>query len=263
MSKKLPNNCFSLLDEDNEEEIITSNVINEVKNNSDPLSRYYNIQKSNTKKNEFNKNDPFKFNTSNRKKTISTQNISKEVLIKEIQENTIYESPGDYLKIYAKHLTDKEWNDISNYLNLVDIVKWVDIPKFYNALDKNILKVKQFHIFIMKNNIYPLWEDVENRKGSIIKLKVETIEETLRIMKILTVYFLNKNILKENNNMLNAISFNPKKGMNRGVEETYFIIQIWLKHDLSKYNYQAICNENINKLFSGLSIRVNKTCPEF
>jgi hypothetical protein len=92
---------------------------------------------------------------------------------------------------------------------------------------------------------------------------VDTIEETLRIMKILTVYFLNKNILKENNNMLNAISFNPKKGMNRGVEETYFIIQIWLKNDLSKYNYQSICNDNINKLFSGLSIRVNKTCPEF
>lgn len=262
MSKKIPNNCFTLLDEDNiDEELKTSNITVE-KNNSDPLTRYYNIKTSNHKKNEFNKNDPFKFNASLRKKNTTTQ-ILKEVSIKQIHENTMFESPSDYLKIYAKHLTDKDWNDISNYLNLVNIVKWIDIPKFYNALNKNILKVKQFHIFIMKNNIYPLWEDVENRKGSIIKLKVETIEETLRIMKILTVYFLNKNILKENNDMLNAISFNPKKGMNRGVEETYFIIQIWLKNDLSKYNYQHICCDNINKLFEGLSIRVNKTCPEF
>lgn len=183
------NNAFSLLDDDETNEVETKEE--NVKKNEDPLSKYYNI-KQNVKKQEFNKNDPFKFNTLNKRKnnTVQVQKINK----KEIHDNILNERPNNYLKIYAKHLMDKEWNNISNYLNLEDINEWGDVPAFYNSLKKNILRVKQFHIFVMKNNIYPLWEAEENRKGSIIKVRVNTIEETLTMMNTLTVYFLNNDI---------------------------------------------------------------------
>jgi hypothetical protein len=274
-SKQSYNNCFSLLDEDNEDnEIIDDKNTDKLsKSNdisSDPLTKYYNMNEyQHKKKQSFNKVDPFITSNKNTKKSnnINTKtkiNNDTTPIIKKVSDDTINEKMPNLLKIYSKHLMDKDWNDITNYFNLIDLTTWEGIPKFYNSLKKNIVKVKEFHIFLMKNNIYPLWEDNENRKGSIIKIRVDTIEQTIYLMNLLTIHFMNKNILKDNNEILNGISFNPKKGMNKGVEEKYYIIQIWLKNDLSScHSHNVICNNEINKLLNGYSVRVNKTLPEF
>ena len=48
----------------------------------------------------------------------------------------------------------------------------------------------------MKNDISPLWEDVENRNGSICSIKIDSLEEAYIILKKLTYHMVNNTLLK-------------------------------------------------------------------
>ena len=83
-------------------------------------------------------------------------------------------------------------------------------------------------LFLMRNDIYPLWEDPENIEGCCVSFKipskdlVKTWNEC--ILKIICEE-IHKN--SENFNELNGISISPKKEFN--------ILKLWLRSNIKKY----------------------------
>tara|TARA_Y200000002_G_C22626853_1_gene640693 strand:+ start:731 stop:1210 length:480 start_codon:yes stop_codon:yes gene_type:complete len=88
-------------------------------------------------------------------------------------------------------------------------------------------------LFMMRNDIKPLWESDDNKDGGCFSLKIYK-QDIPNSWKILTTKMVNEDILKDNKeyNLINGISISPKN--------TYSIIKIWLRgikvNDISQLN---------------------------
>ncbi len=271
MSQK--GNLFCILDdEENDEQIETTN-----KSNYDiMINKYY----KNENKNKSSKKDNFK-NEKDRNRNVSKmfeentkipigenkQKNNAQELQTKFEKIIIYEkfSPnmktGFSMNIYAKHINDKEWNDFKSYNVMLKIENWETMAKFYNTLKKCATEIKFFNIFIMKNNIIPMWEDPENRNGTKTTVRINNIDETINVLRTLNIHFLNKNILLTNNEHLNGLCFTPKKEVINGVENIYFILQIWYKSNLMRTT--TYLNNDITNLLSPYPIKKKLIKAEF
>jgi len=83
-------------------------------------------------------------------------------------------------------------------------------------------------LFLMRNDIYPLWEDPENIEGCCVSFKIPSkdLVQTWNksILKIICEE-IHKN--KDNYNELNGISISPKKEFN--------ILKLWVRSNIKKY----------------------------
>lgn len=104
----------------------------------------------------------------------------------------------------------KEISKISSVEECIEIYK--NIP---NAI------IEKCMLFIMKEGIKPMWEDIHNIKGGCFSYKVlET--EVVNTWKKLTYLTLGETLAKDHNlsNNINGISISPKK--------KFSIVKIWL-----------------------------------
>lgn len=269
-------NLFCVLDEEENEE--HNDTID--KNSYDiMINKYYKNENSNKsfKKDNFKK-DNFK-KDKNRNISKMFEENTKTLVVENKQKNIISEiqpkfekiiihenfNPGMKtnitMNIYAKHINDKEWNDFKSYNVMLKIEKWETVAKFYNTLKNCAQEIKFFNIFIMKNNIIPMWEDSENRNGTKTTVRINDINETINVLRLLNIHFLNKNILLTNNDHLNGLCFTPKKEVINGVENIYFILQIWYKSNLMKTT--TYLNNDITNLLSPYIIKKKLIKAEF
>ncbi len=125
--------------------------------------------------------------------------------------------------LWFHSLTNTSWNKQS-YKKLFELSNLYDLKILNDILLKNHLQNGIF--FIMRENIFPTWEDPENRNGSCISYKIpgdELYENwSLIINRVLTEDIL---INKDKFNEINGLSISPKKEFN--------ILKIWLRD-----NYQ-------------------------
>lgn len=120
-------------------------------------------------------------------------------------------SIGSYKKLYS-------FNTLEDCITLIENI--------------NKLIVEKCMLFIMKNNIKPIWEDKKNCNGGCFSYKILT-ENVYEIWKQL-VYYLVGNTLSNNNELLtsiNGISISPKKN--------FCIIKLWLD-DIEKLKNNEI-----------------------
>jgi hypothetical protein len=118
----------------------------------------------------------------------------------------------------------------------------------------------------MKNEISPMWEDKENRNGSICSIKIDSNDEGYRIFKNLTINIANNTLLKfnpSNWDSINGISFSSKKLDN--LNETYcVIIKIWFKINILNFgSVDKLLNDDINNLILKYSIKNKPIKPEY
>jgi hypothetical protein len=75
---------------------------------------------------------------------------------------------------------------LNRHVALETLQKWGDVPRLLNTLNvaSGECKYTDFDIFIMKNEISPIWEDPENRNGSICSIKIDSLEKISNIFKI-------------------------------------------------------------------------------
>lgn len=122
-------------------------------------------------------------------------------------------------KIWYHSINDTNWNNES-YKLIYTIQNVFDISVLDELMKGNHLQNAMF--FIMKDDIFPTWEDPDNREGSFISYKIPApvLKENwmLIIKKIIFQDFL---INKDKNLEINGFSISPKKEFN--------IIKIWLK----------------------------------
>lgn len=127
-------------------------------------------------------------------------------------------------KIWYHSINDTNW-DKSSYKELFLINNIHDF-----ILIKDIFKQNHYQngmFFIMKDNIFPNWEDPKNRMGGCLSFKVPS-SNIIEQWDELSLRCLTENIMKDNNEYVNGISISPKKEFN--------IIKIWINEHSFKYN---------------------------
>ena len=134
-------------------------------------------------------------------------------------------------------LNDKSWSNDS-YKNIFVYQNLYDLKIYFDNLD--LLQLQNSMYFIMRDGIFPTWEDKNNKNGCCASFKVPS-NDILETWKLLIQNILceniHKNIQKYDN--INGISISPKKEFN--------IIKIWFKCKIKNIDdYLNIDNKYIN-----------------
>jgi len=141
-------------------------------------------------------------------------------------------------KLYY-HYDINKWT-IDSYV-LISTIKTVeDFWTLINYLKKNKTILEE-HLFLMKNNILPIWECNENKNGGCWSFKID-IKQSLEIFTLLCSYLITESLLSipELNNEINGITFTIKNSYNS-------IIQVW----------------NINKKVNKISLFIPEILDKF
>jgi hypothetical protein len=119
------------------------------------------------------------------------------------------------------------------YIHLCNDTNW-DVNSYkiiatFNTLEKAIAIIENIKsdiitksmIFIMKNNIKPLWEDPANKKGGCFSYKINN-NNIYNTWKVLSYSLIGNTLINDDNilNNINGISISPKKN--------FCIIKLWL-----------------------------------
>lgn len=134
-------------------------------------------------------------------------------------------------------LNDKSWSNDS-YKNIFVYQNLYDLKIYFDNLD--LLQLQNSMYFIMRNGIFPTWEDKNNKNGCCASFKVfssDILETWKLLLQNILCENIHKNIQKYNN--INGISISPKKEFN--------IIKIWFKCKIKNIDdYLNIDNKYIN-----------------
>jgi len=127
--------------------------------------------------------------------------------------------------LWYHSIKDNNWTKES-YEKIYTLKNIYDYKTLEELFHKNYLQNSMF--FLMRNDIYPLWEDPENINGCCISFKIPSKD-------LVTTW--NESILKiiceeihkdhTNFNELNGVSISPKKEFN--------ILKIWIRSNIKKY----------------------------
>lgn len=142
-----------------------------------------------------------------------------------MNEDDKYELNGKW-DLWYHSIDDTNWTNES-YKLLYNINNLYDITFLKENIQQNYLQNGMF--FIMRDNIFPTWEDPDNRNGCSVSFKIPASslysEWNGFIEKVLTEDIL-KN--KDKSHQINGISISPKREFN--------IIKLWLKEYNENYN---------------------------
>ena len=119
---------------------------------------------------------------------------------------------------------DDKW-DLGSYTKLYNFKSVEEFAGIQCILKSTHIQNGMF--FLMRDDIEPMWESIDNIDGGCFSFKVykQEIPET---WKILSTKLVNESIFKnkDNHRLINGMSISPKK--------TYSIIKLWLKGDSIK-----------------------------
>jgi hypothetical protein len=275
-------NKFNLLSTDNSEKEVENESDKEQENTIttvDPELEMINNYYKNTKKESLNfkqnffqkKKDNFVNNFDNNFTVVSNKRKDKVVKILEtieIPENFMQEKLSNYYRVLGHHNDDKSWDYIS-YYNITILNNWLDVSSFLSTLNtvKGECSLTDFDIFVMKNEISPMWEDNENRNGSICSVKIDSLVDGYEIFRVLLINICNNTLLcfsSETWNTINGISFSSKKIDNLKDDNYCVIIKLWFKLNfMIQGSIDRHINPHINELIKKYSIKVKAIKPEY
>ncbi|MDA7663716.1 eukaryotic translation initiation factor EIF4E family protein [bacterium] len=139
--------------------------------------------------------------------------------------------------LWNHKLNDKSWSNDS-YKNIFEYKNLYDLRIYFDNLD--ILQLQNSMYFIMRDGIFPTWEDKNNKNGCCASFKVlsnDILETWKLLLQNILCENIHKNIQKYDN--INGLSISPKKEFN--------IIKIWFKCKIKNIDdYLNIDNKYIN-----------------
>jgi hypothetical protein len=130
------------------------------------------------------------------------------------------------------HIDKDNWT-LSGFNKIYTISNMSDFWKLYNNFNK--IDIYNNQLFLMKNDIPPLWEDTNNINGGCWSYKVSD-NNVLEMWEMLSTYLVCETLNTNNLDEILGLSISSKKNNN-------FIIKIWNKN--SKYNSLKYIHENI------------------
>ena len=124
--------------------------------------------------------------------------------------------------LWFHSLKNSNW-DNKSYIKVIEIKTLLDYKLLYDVLRINHLQNGMF--FLMKNDIFPTWEDPNNRLGGCISFKYNN--NILNEWKKIILLLITENLSENNINEINGLSISPKKEFN--------IVKVWIKDDSKDY----------------------------
>tara|TARA_A100001015_G_scaffold18095_1_gene21001 strand:- start:8622 stop:9221 length:600 start_codon:yes stop_codon:yes gene_type:complete len=144
--------------------------------------------------------------------------------------------------LWMHMLYDNDWS-INSYKKIYTFNTIENAACLIENLSNEI--IEKTMIFLMKNDIKPIWEVEENKKGGCFSYKITTcyIYELWKKMSYILIgnSLIDDNIIVKN---INGISISPKKN--------YCIFKIWI-NDIANFNESSVYDfikysiENFNK----------------
>jgi hypothetical protein len=124
----------------------------------------------------------------------------------------IIEFKNNYTLWFHK-LNDNNW-ERKTYRMIYTFGNVKDFWKMFN----NLPTVNSFMLFLMKENIFPTYEDPENINGGCWSYRVQR-KDLQQVWKLLCIALISNNIENDSNNIITGISINPKN----------CVLKIWCK----------------------------------
>jgi hypothetical protein len=127
--------------------------------------------------------------------------------------------------LWYHSIEDNNWSN-GSYKFLYKIKNLCDIKFLKDNIQQNYLQNGMF--FIMREDIFPTWEDPDNREGCSVSFKIPASklhkEWNNFLEKVLT-----EDILKDQSKIddINGISISPKREFN--------ILKLWLRNNVEDY----------------------------
>ena len=123
--------------------------------------------------------------------------------------------------LWYHSLKNKSW-DNNSYVKVIEIKSLLDYKLLEDVMRINHLQNGMF--FLMKNDIFPTWEDPKNRMGGCLSFKYDNniLNEWLKILLLCIT-----EELSDYNKEINGLSISPKKEFN--------ILKVWIKDDSKDY----------------------------
>jgi len=129
---------------------------------------------------------------------------------------------------------DNKWT-IDSYINITTISSIEDFWELYSNMDNKI--IENGMLFLMRNNIEPLWEHNKNIDGGSWSFKIAK-NKIASVWNDISINICLENISNNKNNIINGISISPKK--------KFSILKIWNNDK----NISSITNLKQNKNLS-------------
>jgi len=132
--------------------------------------------------------------------------------------------------LWCHDIYNKDWS-IKSYQKLFVMKTVSDFWSVFNNFNK--LGMKYMHFFLMKNNIMPTWESVDNRYGGVCSFKSD-IDKAIVVFEDLNVRMM-CSTLNADKEDINGISISPKNN--------WAMIKVWNRDsnkDLTRTMYPDI-----------------------
>ena len=131
--------------------------------------------------------------------------------------------------LYFHHPTDNEWG-IDSYQKICEINTPQDLWNCFDYLGNDIIENSM--LFLMKEDLPPLWEDERNIKGGCWSIKIYK-KNIVREWCDLCIYILINDLTvdKSDSNLITGLTISPKR--------SFSIIKIW-NSDATKQNTNLI-----------------------
>lgn len=130
---------------------------------------------------------------------------------------------NDIWSFYYHDIFDNDWT-YKSYIKLLDISCTNDFWMLNSIIQDKFTKGLYF---LMREHIFPCWDDKENVKGGCFTMKVLK-KDSFEFWEKMSISVLGETIAKNKDmwDIVNGISISPKK---------YFcIVKIWVKNDKIK-----------------------------
>ena len=141
--------------------------------------------------------------------------------------------------IWYHSIKDNNWSNDS-YKKIFEINNLYALFFFCDSINNTHLFNSM--IFVMRDGIFPTWEDKNNKNGCLLCYKIKSdniLKEYTNIIKSLVSENIHKN--SDKFNLINGISISPKKEFN--------ILKIWIRDKsndkLLNYSTDFIKSENM------------------
>ena len=125
--------------------------------------------------------------------------------------------------LWYHSINDTNWGK-GSYQNIFAINNLYDYQYILDTFKQDHYQNGMF--FCMKEDIFPNWEDPNNRMGGCLSFKVYS-KNIVNEWNILLLKCITGSIMKNKNNTINGISISPKKEFN--------IVKIWFVDNNEDY----------------------------
>lgn len=235
------NNQFMLLD-DNSDDHDEQQIIKPVETIQEPIETIQepiidnNIKKKTNRVSKQPKTTEWT-DVNEKRETTETQKNNESVFRDEklLENKIIYDESVDYgdigndkklnshWTVWVHRLNCNDWT-IAGYQKIYVINSIGSFWRFFNNFQ--LINTYTNQIFIMREEIAPIWEDVNNKFGGICSVKIDSIQRGMKTdlstesFAIFCMLIMNETLVQNNKN-INGISYSVKKRAS--------LVKIWTK----------------------------------